>query len=224
MRRVQSTNILGPVLRANTVSDAQNTWNRTVRPTTQNDANGGATQAALTISSSPQANEVESVATTWDGSENAASHNAQNNRKALAPGNVFKDKYADPSLDLCEDLESALDAFIALAAARPPILTLSFHWITDPTEEEFTESPSMMSKRYLFLEGMRVVTLKQICEHLSMKKTRNKGDLVERILVTTGHMGSGSEYQKDVAALELFYQLDCRLYDAWIADKVQRGI
>ena len=61
-------------------------------------------------------------------------------------------------------------------------------------DDDLTKSLSQMDKVYTFLEGMRVVTLKQVCDLLSVKKAGKKGTLIEHIFFTMGHMGAGSEY------------------------------
>ena len=132
-----------------------------------------------------------------------------------------KENPSSPKDDILDSLHDIRDMS---SATRPPLLTFDLLGITEPerAEENLAEATSEMDKVLIFFDGMRVETLKQVCELLSMKKTGNNKMLVQRIFVTMGHMGAGTEYPLDIAARELFYLFDCLPFDVWLHDNSQR--
>ena len=73
----------------------------------------------------------------------------------------------------------------------------------EPLSLTETRRPSDAEKVYTYLDCLPVKTLRNFCKELQVVQKGTKAVVVERVFVTMGHIGAGTEYSWDLAIREI---------------------
>ena len=65
--------------------------------------------------------------------------------------------------------------------------------------------------------------LRVFCKELHIKQSGAKDKIVERVFVTMGHIGAGTDYPWDIGCREIARKYSARCYDAWLDENRDRG-